>query len=45
MWIAGSNIWGRGYKIEILRNEQTELVEIKQKVLTDTEGQVIKLSL
>jgi hypothetical protein len=34
-----------GYKIEILCNEHTELVEIKQKVLTDMEGQVIKLSL
>jgi hypothetical protein len=34
-----------GHKIEILCNEQTELVEIKQKVLTDMVGQVIKLSL
>jgi hypothetical protein len=32
------------YKIEILCNEQTQVVEIKQKVLTDMEGQVIKLS-
>jgi hypothetical protein len=32
-------------KIKILVSEQTKLVEMKQKVITDIEGQPIKLSL